>query len=268
MATNRAVRAALLAELGVTPQRLSQLAAERKNLLPMSTEDAVYTIAVDNGIDISKLLPEDDTARVRAIMAQLRSASQPNMSSTGKAKKARKSGGQMPQTQMAGIDIKGIPGLSPAHVAAAKRIAESAYPKLYLFENSLRGLIELVLSDHFGPDWWTKSVPAKVKNNASTRKQSEIKDAWHDRRGAREIDYVDLLDLWAIVNHQWSYFKGLFPTKPWIESLIASDMNISRRQVAHMNPIAADDVKNVEAAFRKWIRQLRGVSQQIPNARR
>ena len=264
MATNRAVRAALLAELDVTPQRLSQLSSDRKKILPMSTEDAVYTIAVDNGIDISKILPEDDTARVRAIMAHLKSASSPNISSASKAKKARKSRGQLTQTRMSSIDIKGIPGISQADLSSAKRIAESAYPILFLFENSLRGIIELVLSAHFGPDWWTKSVPEKVKNAASTRRQSETKDAWHERRGAREIDYVDLVDLWSIVNHQWSYFKVLFPTKPWIESLITSDMNISRRQVAHMNPITADDVKNVEAAFRKWVRQLRGVSHRIP----
>jgi hypothetical protein len=49
-----------------------------------------------------------------------------------------------------------------------------------------------------------------------------------------------------------------------VETLITSDMNVSRRVLAHMNPLAADDVKNIEAAFRKWVRQLQAVASLIP----
>ena len=264
MATNQAVRAALLGQLGVTRQRLSQLASQRKAILPMTTEDAVYTIAVDNGIDISRFLAEDDTARVRAIMAQLRSASQTRISNTAEPTKSRDGGQRAPVSQLAGVNVDCIPGLSKADVQAARRIAESAYPMLYLFENSLRGIIELVLSHHFGPSWWSKSIPNSVRQSATIRKSSESKDAWHKSRGSRDIDYVDLLDLWTIVNHQWGYFKKLFPRRSWIEDIITSDMNISRRQIAHMNSISVGDVKNMEAAFWNWIRQLKGVSHLIP----
>jgi hypothetical protein len=38
---------------------------------------------------------------------------------------------------------------------------------------------------------------------------------------------------------------------------------VSRRVLAHMNPLAADDVSNIETAFRKWANQLRAVEAQI-----
>jgi hypothetical protein len=30
-------------------------------------------------------------------------------------------------------------------------------------------------------------------------------------------------------------------------------MNVSRRPLAHMNPLSVDDVTNVEVASRKWV---------------
>jgi hypothetical protein len=38
----------------------------------------------------------------------------------------------------------------------------------------------------------------------------------------------------------------------------------ARRVIAHMNPLAADDVSNIETAFRKWVKQLKAVEDQLP----
>ncbi len=73
-----------------------------------------------------------------------------------------------------------------------------------------------------------------------------------------------LIDLWAIIKHQWKYFKDLFPSQSWAESLITSDMNVSRRVLAHMTPLDADDIKNIEAAFHKWAKQFKGVEDKLP----
>lgn len=37
-----------------------------------------------------------------------------------------------------------------------------------------------------------------------------------------------------------------------------------RRVVAHMNPVAGDDVKNIEAAFRKWVKTLKAKEKLLP----
>ena len=56
----------------------------------------------------------------------------------------------------------------------------------------------------------------------------------------------------------------LFPNQAWVETLITNDMNVSRRPLAHMNPLSVDDVTNVEVAFRKWVKQLRAAENLIP----
>jgi hypothetical protein len=263
--TNRAIRTAVLEKLGVTPQRLSQLVKARKQELPMSTPLAVYTIAHDNSIDISRHLDGDQTAEVRRLLTELRNRGQPAQPATATRRSSRhRAGRKEVKVTIAGIDVGKIPALSQAHANDAKRMSERAYPTLYIFENSVRDLIERVLKANYGKDWWTTAVPGTVQKRAEEHKKAEDKDAWHSPRGRRPIDYVFLNDLWLIIKHNWADFRTLFPNQAWVESLITSDMNVSRRVLAHMNPLPADDISNIEAAFRKWTKQLRAVEDELP----
>jgi Swt1-like HEPN len=264
VATNKKIKAALLKKLGVTPQRLSQMTNARKRQLPMSTEHAVYTIAFENEIDIAKELDGDDTAEVRRLVSGLRTNGSPGPPATTKRATTKGGGPKTVKVSIAGVIVGSIPALKAGHAAEAKQMSEKVYPTLYIFENSVRDLIERVLEKEFGKSWWTTAIPGIVQATAAKHKADEKKDPWHGRRGAREIDYVFVNDLWAIIKHQWKYFKPFFPNQAWVETLITSDMNVSRRVLAHMNPLAADDVKNIEAAFRKWVRQLQAVASLIP----
>lgn len=264
MSTNPQIREALLERLGVTPQRLSQLVKARKNDLPMNTEQAVYTIAHEQGIDIAKHLSKEETAEVRQLVSGLRArgAQEPA------APKGRQTLGRTKPkpvlVSIAGFPEANLPGMTATHAKEAKLMAERVYPKLYLFENSLRDVIERVLKATYGIDWWTKAVPKKVRDRVAEHKAAESKDPWHGKRGNRELDYLLLSQLWDIIKHQWKQFAPLFPNQAWIEGLITNDMNVSRRVVAHMNPLADDDVKNIEAAFNKWGKQLRAIEDQLP----
>lgn len=263
MATHREIRAALLEKLGVTKQRLSQLAKARKAQLPMSTEHAVYTIAHDNGIDIAAHLSKEETAEVRRLIADL---ARNGPAIPAKDSSSRK--GRGAQAKKVTVRIQGLPdglvGMAGSHAREAKTMAERVYPRLYLFENSLRDLIERVLKAKHGDDWWEKAVTKKVRDTATGHRAGEAKDPWHGKRGGREIDYVFLSQLWDIIKHNWKDFTHLFPNQAWIEGLIANDMNVSRRVVAHMNPLADDDVANIEAAFRKWAKQLKAIEPKLP----
>lgn len=259
--TNPAIRAELLGKLAVSPQRLSQLVAKRKRELPMSTPHAVYTIAHENGIDISKHLDAGETGEIRSLVASLGGqsgavAASPSRPTTRTPKNVK--------VKIGTVDVGKIPTLKESHAHDAKRMSERVYPTLYIFENSVRDLIETVLRSKHGKDWWAEGVPRKIRETASKHKADEAKDPWHGTRGGREIDYVFLVDLWAIVKHNWSEFQVLFPDQAWIQTLITRDMNVSRRVIAHMNPMSSDDIKGIEAAFRKWVKQLQAVESQIP----
>jgi hypothetical protein len=62
----------------------------------------------------------------------------------------------------------------------------------------------------------------------------------------------------------WWLLLFLIPGKTFVESILTVDMNVPRRPIAHMNPLAPDDIKNMEAAFRKWAKQLNAVAAKIP----
>lgn len=77
---------------------------------------------------------------------------------------------------IAGIDIGTIPVLNPTHATEAKLMSEKVYPALYIFENSVRDLIERVLKAQFGPTWWTTAIPGAVQATAAKHKADEKKD--------------------------------------------------------------------------------------------
>lgn len=266
MATNRQLKAELLRRMKVTPQRLSQITRARIDQLPMTTEKAVYTIAHEHGIDIAKYLSSEETAEVRRLLVDLRSHSTQGASEKAAtpARAPRGSTKKSTSVKIAGVDIGSIPVLHASHANEAKLMSEKVYPNVYIFENSVRDLIERVLSAEYGSDWWETAVPKTPRENAQEHLNAEKKDLWHSPRGRREIDYVFLNDLWAIIFDQWKLFAPLFPDQAWVKTIIARDMNVSRIVLAHMNPLAADEVMNIEAAFRKWVKQLRAVESQIP----
>lgn len=248
----------MLEKLGVGKSRLSQLVKARKREMLMSTPEAVYTLAFENGIDIYKHLDPEETKEVRSLLADLRNGGQPTPAPVEPNRGAKRTTAARKQVKfaIAGVDVGAIPALKPNHAAEAKRMSEDVFPLLYIFENSARDLIERVLDDKYGEDWWEDEVPRKVQQRAAENKEAEGEDPWHGRRGARPIDYVFLTDLWAIIKHKWGHFKPIFRKQALIESIITDDMNVSRRPLAHMNPLGADDVTNIKAAFRKWTKLL------------
>ena len=266
MATNRQIKLALLDKLDVTPQRLSQLVRARKDELPMSTEQAVYTLAHEHRIDISRYLSKEETADVRQLVAHLRTGQQ----AVSRDSNGRQARGKPPPkpvlVSIAGINVDRLPGMTAIHATEAKVMAEKVYPTLYVFENSARDVISKVLTAEVGDDWWDRVVPKKVRDKADQRKADEAKDPWHGKRGSALIDYLDLTDLPSIVSapKAWPYFRKLFSRASWFQELV-NELNVSRRVAAHMNPLEGDDVKNVEAAFRRWAKLLKAKAGEIPS---
>jgi hypothetical protein len=233
----------------------------------MSTPEAVYTIAFEEGIDISVYLSPEETERVRQLIAQLRTstamASAPNREGSQATK--RPAAPKPALVSIGGVNVERLPGMSATTAKEAKTMAEKVYPTIYVFENSARELIAAILEAAIGADWWQQVVPHKVREQAQKHKDGEANDPWHGRRGSSMIDYTLLSDLPKIVgaNEAWPHFKPIFARKSFFEELV-NDINISRRIAAHMNPISAEDVKHIEAAFRKWSGTLKAKRDLIP----
>lgn len=260
---SKELREHLQKKLDIGDRQMRRLIAAKADELPSTKQQALFVIAHENGMRLTDYMTPEQISDVRGLIQGRPVLAQP---ATRGATNGRRT--TTPRTVSMTIDTEkygAIPALKGSHATEAKAMAERVYPLLYVFENSLRDLIELVLKAKYGGDWWTKAVPSKVREAAEELKEQEKKDTFHGKRGRRDIDYLLLTHLWKIVNHKWSDFAPLFPPgKHWVQSVIENDMNVSRRPVAHMNPLEDDDIKNVETAFRKWVRNLQAVADKLP----
>jgi hypothetical protein len=264
MATNPEIRDQLRAKLGnVTHQALSQRVKRLKRDLPVSFEDGVYVLAHEQGIDIARHLDSDELARVRELLRQRESgAPQP---AGGETRKSPPRGKKRAAHVKISPSVDVEPLLRKARADEAKRMAEKAFPLLYVFENSIRDLISLVLEDVFGTRWWDKIAPKELREKAQGRRQGEDKTPWIGRRGAHPIFYIDLGDLPKLIRSRqsWPHFKAILPDQQWFSGLV-DDVEPQRNIVAHMNPISSDDLEALRVAVRKWSKQLESKRDQLP----
>ncbi|MGQ0668293.1 MAG: Swt1 family HEPN domain-containing protein [Actinomycetota bacterium] len=249
MATNRGLRRDLLKKLGVSQQRLSQRVAQVKRLYgPMTTEEGTYVLAHQQGLDLTKYL---DTATVDRIRSMLSKDGQ-----TG-ATPARTTKLRAAPTKPVRIAprMEVVDAMLPASVAKdASRMAD-VYPKLYVLENSLRNVINRVLTAKHGRDWWSKRAPTDVQNRVKTRKEGDDKKPWHGKRGSHEIYYSDFGDLSKLITKNWNDFKGIFPTQQWITQKL-EELEPPRNIVAHNNPLSAKEQTRIELYSDDWIALL------------
>jgi hypothetical protein len=259
------LREHLQKKLDIGPRQLRRLVAAKASQLPSTNQQAVFVLAHENGLRLSNYLTPEQIAEVRGLVQGRPAPASTSPTSRSRSAATRKSSPRTVAMNIGTNKYGAIPGLKASHATEAKAMAEKVYPYLYVFENSVRDLIELVLKAKYGDDWWNTAVPGKVRDAADELKEQEKKDTYHGKRGRRDLDYLLLTQLWKIINHKWKDFEPLFPPgKHWVQSMIENDMNVSRRPIAHMNPLDKDDIKNVEQAFRKWVRNLQAVADQLP----
>lgn len=261
MATNRALKKALLEKLGVTPQRLSQLSQARKQELPMSTEHAVYTIAHQHRIDVSKYLDKDETAEVRRLVADLRPGSPALPATNTRETRDRKNAAPV-RTEIALGKIK-IPAglLSDRHRRGADQMAVNVYPLLYAFENSVREFIDGHLTAAYGEDWYDdpKVVSTDVRRTVERNRKADAENRTHSARNARPIYYTTFGELILIVQSEKGakvFKRPLFPRPTWFPELVKASEH-TRNIVAHVNPIKPQDLKRLQVDFEDWLNQTK-----------
>ncbi len=221
----------------------------------MSTEQATYVIAHLEKIDISRYLDAEIVDGVRRLVPK---SSSPVSTAKASAKPAR----QVNITIGSGVKLTD-PLLPASIISDAKAMAETVYPHVYIFENSIREVIRRVLEDAYGKDWWDKAVPPDIVKAIAPRLRKEEATHWHGKRGAHPIFYSDTDHLRQIIAFQWARFAPLFPNEAWLTQRIA-EINVSRRVIAHCNPLSDADKKRLEVYFGDWQRQIAGVKNLIP----
>ena len=265
MATNRALRLALLAKLGVQRSALSKRVQNKKRETPMSTEEATYLIAHEAGIKIDKYLDADEVSRIRELHAN----SRPRGEVAVKPRRTRSgsSTGQPRELVFPG-DMRVTNALLPPGKLQEALAMARVYPLLYVLENSIRELIKRVMVGKFGTDWWEtqlkKGKLRTVYHNAKSRMQGETKNRWHQRRGSHPIDYLEIGDLEKIITgKQDHFFPDIISDRLWFEQFMR-EIYPSRHVVCHMNPLDSDNVHDIRLKVRRWEKMIQANLANIP----
>ena len=250
MRTDKNLKAELLKRLKVTPQRLSQRVNRmKKDNGPMSTAEATYVIAHQEGLDLTKYLDSKTVEKVRVLVPQAGSA--PTGSPQKRSRKARPGisvivTGQSPKVEQ----------LLPESIAKDAQLMARVYPVYYVLENLLRIVISKTMEKAHGKDWWSRHAPSDVVRDVAGRRDKENKAPWHGKRGATEIYYSDFGDLRAIIEKNWNDFKDLFPSRPWITQRL-DELEHPRNVMAHHNPVSKEDRARLELYFRDLVAQFK-----------
>lgn len=251
MAADAKLRAELLKKLGgVTPQRLYQVVGELKRVHgPMSTEDATYVLAHMKGLDLTKYLDRESFDRIRGMVPRTNEAKAAGP--TPRAAPAPKAASPASRAVRVAASVPAVNLLLPTAVANEAARMANLYPKVYLLENSIRNVINRVMTAKHGAGWWTTHVSTDVRNRVQTRKDKEAKTPWHGKRGSHDIYYSDFSDLRTILIKNWVDFAALFPSQAWITQKL-EELEPARNTLAHHNPVPENEQKRLDLYFDDW----------------
>jgi len=257
---DKRLRKALLKTLGCTPAALSQRVKRLKKNHPMTSDDAAYLIAHQQGIPLDRYLPVEQINHIRTVLSQIQTPAPSQVPSKAIGVRSRTTS----KTLIICADLKVTdPVLSQEKLHEAQEMA-AVYPLLYVIENSIRHVITSFMESSYGDNWWKEKAPQGLQTAVAQRMSDDANNSWHQRRGARPIDYLDLNQLPALMRKiQGDVVPKIVPSIEWFTELV-NEVYRSRCVICHMNPLDKDNISSVKLRFRQWQKLIKAKRQHIP----
>jgi hypothetical protein len=131
-----------------------------------------------------------------------------------------------------------------------RNIGTKAYWKLYSIENTFRVVVNSVLTQQIGQQWWTTAVDPRVIGKARGRRNGYAARPRHANPGLHDIYLIDLSDLTEILRANSHLFLPVIPeTNQWLVAL--ESMRLSRNIIGHMNFPNSYDRSTVDATYKQ-----------------
>lgn len=254
----------LASKLGVKQRRIYQLAKELADRASITTAEAIWVLASQNRINLTKYLPPEVVDRVRGLLPQI--PAPPRVAETSTiAAKQRATSLVSPSSKefVVSREFRGSDPILPRQTLHQAREMAAIYPLLYVLENSMREFLRRVIDARLSVVWWTTSAPTTIRNKILSRMADDKKHAWHQRRGNHPIDYLDLIELPLIVHANEALFEDLIPSSRWFEQFV-EELYKSRCVVCHMNPLEKDNIQDIKIRLRRWQRHVKENKDKLP----
>lgn len=241
---DRQVRRLILERLQITPQALSKRAKKIKaNYGPMSTEEATYVIAHQEGIDLSRFLSIELIDRVRSLIPrELPKIQEVVHTPKVRKKKVKKS-------------TSSYPLVSNVMISKAVSIGDESFPQMFILENSIRNSIKEKLTSAYGPNWWVQARIKGIRDNVQKTIDKEKKYPHREKRGLHPIFYSNFADLKQIILNERQHFADMIMDFQWFE-VEMDQVYMARNSLAHSIAITEDDASRIRLFYRDWARLL------------
>lgn len=151
--------------------------------------------------------------------------------------------------------LSNAPFIGDDYVSDLQRMAEF-YKALHTLENSIRRLIDAVLTHQLGADWWANTANASMKRKHQDRLDKESKRAWLPARSSLGPLYsLDWSDLVSIIRKHEDLFSDFIGEIDFMHRY--ADLGLLRHVVAHNGFIDDEsEVDRVILALRDWNKQV------------
>jgi len=256
------LRGLLANKLGVTERQVYNRAQQLANRASIKTSEAIWILAAQNQINLTKYLPPEVVDRVRGLILQLPALPRVTFPAMGKPK--RRTPKVAPKEFVVAHEFRGSDPILPAQVFEEAREMSTVYPLLYLLENSIREFLRRIVDARLSKEWWTTTASTKIRDKILSRMSDDQKHAWHQRRGSHPVDYLDFGELSLVVKNNESLFVPEFlPTVQWFEQFVLEAYQ-SRCVVCHMNPLEKDNIEDVRLKIRKWQKHVEQKKDSLP----
>ncbi len=131
----------------------------------------------------------------------------------------------------------------------------TVYTAIAAFEGMVRDLVQRVLIDETGADWWEQKVASGVRAKAKKRQDEEAQHRFHTQRGDDPISFIDFGDLLNIMRANEEAFAPYWSGPEWARGIFDA-VERSRNVIMHSGLLDAEDIERVGVNIRDWIRQV------------
>lgn len=128
------------------------------------------------------------------------------------------------------------------------------YEVFYCLENSIRKLVDDIMIEAEGADWWdgNRVDEKRIREPASGRRKKEI-DSGITPRSERLIDYTTFGELSQLITDNWELFDPVFQSKTAVSN-VSNQLNLLRGPIAHCNPTDELEQERLNLAVRTWFK--------------
>lgn len=127
------------------------------------------------------------------------------------------------------------------------------YEIFFCLEVSIRQLVENILEDAEGVDWWNSDRVSREFRSYVTTIQSDEANTEITTRSDKNIDYLTFGQLGKLITENFDVFNAVLSSKRAVDRIM-NQLNLLRNPIAHCGVLADDEKERLELTVRDWFR--------------